>query len=170
MDSHELMLMEAACRRLAVAYGRFIDVYDDEGVVGLFTPDAVWQRPGQPPLVGHDAIRSFLATRDRSTLMRHVMSNFIVTPVDASHARGLSYWTGYVALNHPPQTLAMPQAPFSVGEYHDEYVRGTNGWLISSRSTHYIFRDRPRPTARALPDFRPRSGWRAEMARMMGMK
>lgn len=140
MDEHTLLLVEAACSRLAVAYGRFIDVYDDEGVIALFTPDAVWQRPGQPPLVGHAAIRGFLASRDRSTLMRHVMSNFIVTPVDVNHARGLSYWTGYVALNHPPQTLATPQAPFSVGEYQDEYVRGVDGWKISSRSTSYVFR------------------------------
>lgn len=136
-----MLLVEAACRRLAVAYGRFIDLYDDEGVLGLFTPDAVWQRPGQPPLRGQGDIRRFLASRDRATLMRHVMSNFMIDVIDADHASGVSYWTGYVAADPAPRMTATARAPFSVGEYHDQYVRGPQGWRIASRTAHYVFRD-----------------------------
>jgi hypothetical protein len=114
------LLVEAACRRLAVAYGRCIDIYDDEGVIALFTSEGVWNRPGQQPLRGRAAIRRFLAGRDRSTLMRHVMSNFQVDVIGASHARGLSYWTGYIALHHGSSAQATARGPFSVGEYHDE--------------------------------------------------
>lgn len=141
MDEHAALLIEAACRRLAVAYGRFIDLHDDEGVLGLFTADAVWRRPGQEPLCGHAQIQRFLAGRERSTLMRHVMSNFLIELVGADHARGVSYWTGYVATNHVPGTVATTRAPFSIGEYHDQYVRVPQGWRIASRTTQYVFRD-----------------------------
>lgn len=141
MDPLSALLIEAECSRLTIRYGHCIDAYDDEGVVALFAEDAVWNHATHGPLRGHAEIRRFLAGRDRSTLMRHVMSNFEIEILDASRARGLSYWTGYVAHNHTPGTEASARPPFSVGEYRDDYVLVDGRWRIASRTMRHVFRD-----------------------------
>ena len=140
VDEQDRLLIEAACQRLTLRYGRCIDLNDDEGVLSVFDENAVWNRPGQPPLRGHSEIAEFLRTRDRTTLMRHVMSNFQLDIRDAAHASGVSYWTGYVAVDHAPGTVALPASPFSIGEYHDDFVLEQGRWRIVGRTMKYIFR------------------------------
>ncbi|WP_374928060.1 nuclear transport factor 2 family protein [Kytococcus sedentarius] len=51
---------EAAVRAYYVA----VDADDVDTLIGLFTPDATYERPGYEPFVGHDALRAFY-TGDR---------------------------------------------------------------------------------------------------------
>lgn len=139
-DALGRLLGEAACTRLVTRYCRHIDTYEDEAVVSLFTPDGVWERPGWPPLCGHDEIRRFLGGRDRTTLMRHVISNCLIDVIDASRARGVSYWTGYVAPSHTTPAPAAPRGPYSIGEYHDEFMFDGTQWRIARRTMRYVFR------------------------------
>ena len=139
-DLQEFLLIEAACRRLTLVYARGIDLYDDDMVLAAFARDGIWNRPGNPPLRGHPEIAEFLKSRDRAILMRHVMSNFQLELLGASRAKGVSYWTAFVAENHVPGTTAKPSAPFSVGEYEDEYMREDGDWKIARRTMRYIFR------------------------------
>ncbi|MHB8451619.1 MAG: alpha/beta fold hydrolase [Mycobacteriales bacterium] len=44
---------------LVADYYARVDAADVDGLLGLFAPDAVYERPGYPPLVGHAAITDF---------------------------------------------------------------------------------------------------------------
>lgn len=40
-------------------YYTLVDAGDVDGLVALFTPEAVYERPGYAPMEGHDALREF---------------------------------------------------------------------------------------------------------------
>lgn len=40
-------------------YYELVDAGDTEGLVALFTPEATYERPGYPPMTGHEALRAF---------------------------------------------------------------------------------------------------------------
>ena len=139
MDNDLRSSIEAACTRLLVQYARGIDLYDADMVLGVFTEDATWQRPGNPLLEGREEIRSFLVGRDRTVLTRHVMTNLLLDSVDADHATGVSYYTGYNADGYGDIGTAPTRAPFSMGEYLDRFRRTDIGWRIAHRETRHVF-------------------------------
>ena len=113
--------------------------WDLDTFVALFTPDAVWQRPGVPPLRGHAEIRAFMESQPAPAerVMRHVQGGVVVDVIDAGHARVHSQTTVYSA---PPGPLPAPSAvPAMVVEYDDEMVRAGDDWLIDRRDTVVVF-------------------------------
>lgn len=139
MNALDIMLIEHACAKLSVRYANCLDTFDDEGVVGLFAPDGVWNHPSQGAMRGHDVIRKFLNGRPRTTLVRHVATNNEVDVISATAARGRSYWTAFLAADHQPGKIAEVSAPFSIGEYADEYVCIDGRWCIASRTMNHLF-------------------------------
>jgi ketosteroid isomerase-like protein len=143
VDELQRLLIEAACLRLVTHYCRSIDVHDHEGVLSVFAPDALWNHPEQGVLRGHEGIRGFLtspARRNNTALMRHVISNLQVEVIDADRAKGLCYWTAFLALDAGAAGTASARAPFSIGEYQDEFVRNGGEWRIAVRSMRNVFR------------------------------
>lgn len=140
MTAGETLQIEHACAKLAIRYANCLDHFDDDGVLGLFAPDAVWNHSTQGALRGHDAMRAFLLTRDRGSLVRHVASNFEVEVLGPTSAKGRSYWTAFLAPNHPPGAMAIGTTPYSIGEYADEYVYLDGRWYFSVRTMTHLFR------------------------------
>jgi len=139
MNALEIVQIEHACAKLSVRYANCLDTFDDEGVVGLFAPDGVWNHPGEGAMRGHDVIRAFLHSRPRTTLLRHVVSNNEVDVIGATAAKGRSYWTAFLAADHQPGQIAPLGTPFSVGEYADEYALIDGRWHIAVRSMKQLF-------------------------------
>ncbi len=60
MEPLEKLLIEQACKDLTALYADAVNRWDIDDFVNLFTQDAVWQRPGVPPLKGQAQIRNFM--------------------------------------------------------------------------------------------------------------
>src|SRR4051812_42801561 len=121
-------------------YGVVHDFGTPEEYAALFTPDAEIAVAAGPPVVkGHDALVA-MAARDHqrfggtatpdgkaALIMRHVVSNRMVTLTGKDAARGSCYVT--TLIKTPENGLAL----LSIGRYEDEYVRRGGAWLIAKR-------------------------------------
>jgi len=145
LDASHAFQIEAACMRLMAQYCHGLDTFDVAGILDLFVREGAWLRPGHlrpqdPTIEGREAIGLYLAGRERTLLMRHMVSNAVVSVIDAAHASGLSYWTVYKAENPVAGTAAPLTGPFAIGEYRDQYRLEDSHWRIVSRTTSYAFR------------------------------
>jgi ketosteroid isomerase-like protein len=58
-------------------YYELVDAQDVAGLVDLFTADAVYHRPGYPPLHGHDELRSFYTDQRVIRTGRHTVTTMV---------------------------------------------------------------------------------------------
>lgn len=135
-----MLTIKAACCEVITRYAMAVNDWDLDRFVALFTPDAVWQRPGVAPLSGHDEIRAFMksqpAPADR--VLRHVNGGMVVDVIDADHATGWSQTTVYDA--RPASALPAPLVGADmIVEYRDRFVR-RDRWLIARRDTTVVYR------------------------------
>lgn len=64
LDPMERLMAERACERLILEVVRTLDLGDPPSVVGLFTPDGVWEWPGGDRRVeGRDALLTYFRSR-----------------------------------------------------------------------------------------------------------
>jgi len=105
----------------------------------LFAADGTWVRGGKP-FTGREAIvKSF--NGPATEYLRHFVTTPLIEVDDESHARGVSY---YLLFRHDPGTdepkLPMPLgAPFSMGEWHDRFVKTDQGWRFAHREVRRLF-------------------------------
>ena len=140
MDATTRLTAQQDCADVVMRYALAVNRWDIETFTALFTPDATWQRPGNPPLVGHDAIRAFMASQPRPAerVLRHVNGGVLVDVVDPDTAAVWSHTTVYEG---PPGELpVVVEGPDMVVEYVDRMVRGDDGWRIARRDTTVVFR------------------------------
>jgi len=133
------VVIEHDCASVANRYGLAVCRWDLDAFVALFTEEAVWQRPGVPPMRGHPDIRAFMENQPSSheRVMRHVQGGIVVDFVDQDRAHVNSQTTVYSA---SPGPLPAPSAiPAMVVEYEDEMIRTPNGWRIQRRDTTVVF-------------------------------
>lgn len=140
MDAAERSAIERECHDLVVALIQYGDHGEDEAAVDLFTPDGTWVRGGKP-FTGREQLLDSFGLRSKTLVIRHFTSNIRVVVTDDTHAEGVCY---YMAVNHDPGTddpeFPLPMnLPFSVGEYHDKFVRTADGWRISHRVVKRLF-------------------------------
>ncbi len=86
-------------------------------------------------------IRESYSRGSTTQLTRHINGGTLVRVLDDNNAESVTY---YVALHHDPKTenakLPLPfDPPFSMGEWHDKFVRTPKGWKFSSRETKRLF-------------------------------
>lgn len=124
----------SAIHEVIVAYCRFVDMFDDDAMAALFTPDGEWLRPGKEPLRGREEILAYLRTRDRGTQARHVPTNVIVNVEDSKSATAISYYT---IVKRGPDGGPLP---VTLGEYHDVFRLEGGRWQIARRDTRHVFR------------------------------
>lgn len=74
--------LEAAVR----AYYRAVDADDLEALLALFTPDAVYERPGYEPFEGHEALRAFYAGDRVIASGEHVLESVVADPATSQVA------------------------------------------------------------------------------------
>ncbi|MFF0146704.1 ketosteroid isomerase-like protein [Amycolatopsis sulphurea] len=72
-------MTDAACAENAVRrYYGLVDAGDIDGLVALFDEQAVYRRPGYPPLNGHEALRAFYRSRRVIAEGRHTVVQVLV--------------------------------------------------------------------------------------------
>jgi|APSaa5957512535_1039671.scaffolds.fasta_scaffold274818_2 hypothetical protein len=140
MELAEQGLIEEECERLVITLVHHSDHGDLQKAVELFTADATWVRGGKP-FTGHDQMLESFAAQSQTAVTRHLTSNIRISVADENNAAGVSY---YMAMRHDPETddaaLPLPMnLPFSMGEYHDKFVRTPDGWRISHRVIKRVF-------------------------------
>jgi SnoaL-like domain len=140
MDANEKRLIQGECRELVVLLTHHSDHGAHEQAVDLFTPDGTWIRGGKPFTGRAEMLKSF-ARGSGTTVIRHFTSNICIEVTDERTATGVTY---YIAFNHDPGTatpaLPLPlDAPFSLGEWHDRFVRTPAGWRFAHREVKRLF-------------------------------
>ncbi|GAA4025124.1 nuclear transport factor 2 family protein [Streptomyces plumbiresistens] len=133
--------VEAACRRLVVAFAHHLDHREFDRVAALFTEDGVWDRHGER-LVGPSRILALLDQRPASQLERHVMTTIHVTQQSPHECAATSYAMIFRAEATPghPATVA---GPVAVGEFHDRFRLTDSGWRLSFKTSEPVFVIRP---------------------------
>lgn len=121
--------MIASCHELVLDYASYRDQEDADKFAGLFTADGALTVLGQT-FVGHKAIAARLANKD-GPILRHMMTNIRITPVDETYATGVSYALIYGgARSAGPIMVANFTA---MGEYYDVYQYSADGCRFSER-------------------------------------
>jgi hypothetical protein len=140
MDDQVRRAIETDCTRLMNQSVIHLDRRQYEPLAALFGPDGVWVRGGKP-CTGYDGVMASLNERPADVLIRHLMTNIVVTVEDDSTATGIGYFLVYKATGdggEPPQPAPIA-APAMVAEMRDTYRRGADGWYIARRETARIF-------------------------------
>lgn len=140
MDRGERIEAERACERLVALYACAVNDWNLDAFVALFTPDAVWQRPGVPALHGHAEIRAFMESQPSANrVLRHVNGLCLVTVAeDGQSARSISQTTVYDVMWSGNLPAPLP-GPDMVVEYRDHMVKHDGAWRIARRDTTQVF-------------------------------
>jgi ketosteroid isomerase-like protein len=69
---------DGGLRELVTAYYAAVDAGDLEGLLALFDEEAVYRRPGYPPLEGRGALQAFYASDRIIAEGRHTISRVLV--------------------------------------------------------------------------------------------
>jgi hypothetical protein len=143
VDADERRRIEQDCRDLVAAVAQLGDHRDATGAAALFAEDGTWVRGGRP-YQGRPGVIESYGRLPATQVTRHMSANCVVQVRDQDHAEAVTY---YVAYHHDPgvETPAYPlplDPPFSLGEWHDRFVRTPEGWRIAHRETRRLFERR----------------------------
>ena len=140
MDSLARMQIEHACARLIKVYCNSIDAHDVDRLIGVFAKDAVWQRPGNPPLNGLSAIREFVDHHGAGETSAHYVTNIVVDVEDENHASSNGYalvFRGHGSAATGPLPMSLPRL---VVHYQHKFIRTGEAWYIKYMETRWLFR------------------------------
>jgi hypothetical protein len=140
MNDSERKTIEQECHDMVVRLTHLSDHGEREKAVDMFSADGTWIRGGTPFKGREEMLKSF-QRGSQTQVIRHITSNILITVKDDGHAEGVTY---YIAFHTDPGT-ATPKLPlelgppFSLGEWHDKFVRTAEGWRISHREVRRFF-------------------------------
>jgi hypothetical protein len=128
-----------ACQELILTITQHVDHGQAAEAAALFAEDGVLARAGKE-FSGRDQLVDAY-TDPPNRLVRHINGGTVVTVADADHASAVTY---FIAYRHETdgEEVEVPAPlshPFSVGEWHDGFLRTEAGWRFSSRRTKRIF-------------------------------
>ena len=139
MDAKAKRDIVAECRDLVIDLVHLGDHGELEAAVDLWVPTGTWIRGGKPFTGRAQLLESFKRASD-TTLIRHLVTDTRIIVKDDNNAEGVSY---YMAVNYDPKTkdakLPLPLEPFSMGEWHDKYVKTPAGWRFAHREVKRLF-------------------------------
>ena len=134
MDIEQTHVIERECTKVLMQCRRHGDMGEFEKAGALFTTDVHFQSGDSEPLIGRDANIAAMHANIGDVFMRCVISNVLVSVIDADHAAATSYWIMYV---HKKADMAAGNVtsaePSRFAESEDEFVRTDEGWRISRR-------------------------------------
>jgi hypothetical protein len=140
VDTNTRLQIEHECARLIRVYCNSIDKHDVEGVVTVFAKDGIWQRPGNPPLKGHDEIRKFVEHHGVGAVSAHYVTNIVVDVESENSASSNAYalvFRGTGTLDAGPLAMALPQL---VVHYQHQFTCDSGKWLMKRKETRWLFR------------------------------
>ncbi len=133
MDEDRKLAIEWQCAKLLTHYYNLVDQGDFDTAVTLFTPDVVWSMDGDE-YHGQDGNLSGMHKLLDESLIRHVISNIVVTVIDEDHAEAVTYLVVYC---YPKRDVAGGKletvAANRFSEVANTLVRTEEGWHISRR-------------------------------------
>ena len=135
MDAIARHLIEAECGKLPLLFAHYADNGDHAALADLFTVDGIYARPFQPefPFHGRDKVQAIF--RDRPPiLVRHLVSNVMVTVEDENTAHGSNYLM--MMSNHADTVMPQKSNGIFVGGFDDEYVKDGGRWRFAKRTGH----------------------------------
>ena len=158
MNEDERLLIELHCQRLQTVYAVAADHGDAQAFANCFAMDGEILLPGAPQVRGHEAIRnSLIQIGSLGVVFRHLITNSLVDVVDSNNATGLCYLLTFNSSAPASDGGTRPiEAPGTVGEYHDQFVKTQQGWRIQRRELKRVFR-REDAVALAMARFAPRA-------------
>jgi ketosteroid isomerase-like protein len=118
------------CTTIA-AHAQHQDAGNTDGMVALYTPDAVLEVPGMGAYTGADAIRAAFDDWKPKGLQRHMPVNVVITGWDDEGARATTDVV-FIARGDTGWSVQI------VARYHDEFRRDGEKWLLSRRADEYI--------------------------------
>ncbi len=145
MDRKDERAIEWECQQILTRFCLYSDTRQYDKLVNLFTPNGVWHRLGEA-LAGHEMLRTALEARPLQALSRHVISNVLVTVIDADHAESISYKSIY--RNEEGEFLEKPvplNGPKWISVYTDSFLRTDEGWRITRKEGTTLFEREPVP-------------------------
>lgn len=118
---------------------RHLDLGEYEAFASFFTEDASWTRRGRTSNSRQEIIDSTKATRSKTLLIRHVLTNFVIDFEDANNASMTCYMTGARTDTGEAPKYPSPFTDQALWEYHDKLLKTKEGWRVKSRKTKPIF-------------------------------
>jgi hypothetical protein len=138
MDPLERLVIKDACQSISVQFGRLQDERRHDDLAGLMTNDACYVRLGEELAV--DAFIEWIKTTPPNKT-RHFVTPTVFSIVEENFAKGVTYYALYL-YGGDEKTPYPLEAPFVVGEYHEEFARTDGVWKIRRREARIIFRKR----------------------------
>ena len=134
MDIEQTHVIERECTKVLMQCRRHGDMGEFEKAAALFTTDVFFQSGDSEPTIGRDANIAAMHANIGDLFMRCVITNVLVSVIDADHATATSYWIMYV---HKKSDMAAGNVksaePSRFSESEDEFVRTDEGWRIARR-------------------------------------
>jgi ketosteroid isomerase-like protein len=138
MDSLVRLQIEHECERLIRFYCNSMDSHDVERLIGLFAKDAIWQRPGNPPMKGHAEFRKFVEGHGQGTISVHYVTNIVVDVLDEHHASSNAYALSFRE-NGSAANLPLPMSmPRNVVHYRHEFIKEGAQWYIKYKEIRFL--------------------------------
>jgi hypothetical protein len=136
LSSAERIEIERACERVVHAYSRALDLGDTSAAADFFVEHGSLSRPMAPTQIieGRETIRASLATRPKTLLTKHLVTNVVIDVLDRDSADGLSYLT--MIATTPGADMTAPfvsPGPIYFGEFKDRFVREKGVWKLLER-------------------------------------
>lgn len=128
------------CQQTFLRFMQCVDAGDADGAVAQVAPDVVWHRQGER-LTGPDAIRAVIRARPPQRVIRHVLSNIVVTLGEPDRASSKAYYCVYAHDGGDGKRIV--SGPERVGDYHAGYARTAGGWRLTSLRAERIFTAAP---------------------------
>ena len=113
------------------AHAQHQDAGDTDGIMALYTKDAVLEVPGMGAYQGADAIRAAFDDWKPKGLQRHMPVNVVITDWDDSQARATTDVV-FIAQGDAGWAVRI------VARYLDEFRRDGERWLLTRRADEYI--------------------------------
>ncbi|WP_408589127.1 nuclear transport factor 2 family protein [Novosphingobium sp.] len=124
-----------AIQDLLIAYAHAVDTIGDiDGILAVFTPDAVFDLSGigLAPLHGHDAIAAFYATVFANNVHHaHNLSNFAITAYGGDTASIRAYVQG-IGIGKDGSSVTVN------GRYYFDVVRTPEGWKATRYTMDFL--------------------------------
>ena len=146
MTRDEERAIEWDCQKLWRLYYHHVDQKEYEQAVAMFTPDVDWTNTMGLVLTGPDDLLAGLHGALGDGTIRHVLTNMVVNVVDKNHANSRAYnsvnYKKGVKIEESDGPIAF-EGPHRNCDNYAEFLRTEEGWRISLRRSHIIFRRNP---------------------------
>ena len=135
MDVEQVREIERQCSNVLMQCRYQADMQEYEKSAAFFTRDVVFRSGESEPIVGREANLKSMYKNISDLFMRCVISNILVTVIDADHATATSYWVMYRHKKADVDEGKVSTAePSHFCESADTFVRTDEGWRIAERN------------------------------------